>query len=76
MSSYYFNLPSFGKYEDYTKNNINIYITEGTYVKNCTLVNTYNDIANLGKIFRVEKKAQSIIISSTRYLLPIQHTVL
>ena len=63
LSSYFFNIKAVGTIEDYKRNNINMYISEGSYVPNCTIENTYNDIRNLGKIFRVEKKAEELIAS-------------
>ena len=61
ISSYFFNLKQFGSFEDYKQNHIGIYVSEGSYVKSSTLENTYNDIMNLGKIFRVEKKAAALV---------------
>lgn len=58
--SYPFNVPAIGKYEDYEGNNIKLYVSEGTYVKNCTLENTYNDIINIGKIFKIEARAKAL----------------
>ena len=46
-NSYYFNAPQiFGTMEDYQSNGVEFYITEGSYVPNCTIENTYNDIRN------------------------------
>ena len=61
LNSYFFNVATFGKPEDYINNGINLYITEGSYVPNCEIENTYNDIRNLGKIFDVSAKAESLI---------------
>lgn len=61
MDSFYFNLPTFGTYEDYEKNGIGILVTEGTQVPKPTIENTYNDILNLGKIFGVEERAQVLV---------------
>ncbi|MGP1454893.1 MAG: ABC transporter substrate-binding protein [Treponema sp.] len=63
LSSYFFNIKAVGTIEDYRQNNINMYISEGSYIANCTIANTYNDIRNLGKIFKVEKKAEELIAS-------------
>ncbi len=63
MPSYYFFSPPFGKYDDYKSNNINIYVTEGSFVKNANIKNTYNDIRNLAKIFKIEKRAEKFIRS-------------
>ena len=56
-NSYYFNVPTFGKAEDYKTNGINLYVTEGTYETEISMQNTYNDIINLGKIFGKEEDA-------------------
>lgn len=61
MDSFYFNVPTFGTYEDYEKNGIGILVTEGTQVTKPTIENTYNDIMNLGKIFNVEDQAQVVV---------------
>ncbi len=61
MASYYFFISTFGKYEDYEQNNINLYVAEGTYEQNSTIQNTYNDILNLARIFRIEDKANKLI---------------
>ncbi|MCR4758541.1 MAG: ABC transporter substrate-binding protein [Butyrivibrio sp.] len=61
MNGYYFYVPFFGAVEDYQNNNINLYVTEGSYVENCSIENTYNDILNLGKIFGKEAKAQELV---------------
>ncbi len=61
LNSFYFRVPFFGKIDDYKANNINIYVTEGTYVSGCTIENTYNDIKNLGAIFGKTEKAQELI---------------
>lgn len=61
MDSFYFNVPTFGTYEDYEKNGIGILVTEGTQVPKPTIENTYNDILNVGKIFGVEERAQALV---------------
>lgn len=61
LPSYMFFVEEFGTKEDYAKNNIPIYILEGTYVPNCTIENTYNDIINVGKIFNKEAEAVSLV---------------
>ena len=61
MNSYYFYVPFFGTATDYQNNSINLYVTEGTYVEQCSIENTYNDIRNLGKIFGKENEAESIV---------------
>lgn len=61
MPSYYFNMPTFGKKEDFSKAKINLYVAEGTYEKEPSVDNTYNDIENIGKIFNKEEEAKKII---------------
>lgn len=63
LPSYIFFVEGFGTKEDYAKNNIPIYVLEGTYVPNCTIENTYNDIINVGKIFNKEKEAIELVDS-------------
>lgn len=61
MNGYYFYVPFFGTVEDYQNNSINLYVTEGSYVEQCSIENTYNDIRNLGKIFGKENDAETIV---------------
>jgi len=60
-TAFRFFLDGFGTYDDYKKNNVHIYVTEGSYTENCSLENTYNDILNIGAIFKVEQRAQSFV---------------
>ena len=61
-NAYYFNVPQiFGTMEDYQANGVAFYITEGSYVSNCTVENTYNDIRNLGAIFGKRDEAEALI---------------
>ncbi len=60
-NSYYFNVPAFGTMEDYQSNGVNFYVTEGSYISNATIENTYNDIRNLGEIFGQQEKAESLV---------------
>lgn len=60
-TAYSFNEGSCGKVEDFTNEKINIYATEGTAIKNAEIDAVYHDIKNIGKIFRVEDKADKII---------------
>ena len=73
MSQYMLNsiiaTPIFGTADDYKGNNINLYVPEGSYVKNGTIDNTYNDIRNLGKIFGKEDKAEEIISDTATAIL-------
>ncbi len=61
-NSYYFNAPQiFGSMEDYEANNVQFYITEGSYVADCTIENTYNDILNIGAIFGKKDQAEALV---------------
>lgn len=61
-NSYYFNAAQiFGSMEDYQANGVEFYITEGSYVPNCTIENTYNDIRNIGAIFGKQAEAEELI---------------
>lgn len=59
--SYSFLPGSVGAAEDFQKAGVKIYASEGTYVQNPTFENTYNDILNIGKIFRVEERAEALV---------------
>lgn len=59
--SYNFMAKNAGTVEDYEKLGINTYATQGTYVANASLNDTYEDILNLGKIFRVEERAEALV---------------
>ena len=60
-NSYYFKIPFFGTMEDYANNNVKFYVTEGSYIPDVTIENTYNDIRNLGTIFAKEQEAEKLI---------------
>lgn len=47
--------------EDFVKNDIPYYALRGTYVENAGIEDTYQDIEHLGKIFKVEDRAQAVI---------------
>lgn len=75
-NSYYFNAPQiFGTLEDYEENGIQFYITEGSYVTNCTIENTYNDIRNISAIFGKEDEAEALIDSMEERLETVATTV-
>ncbi|MGI6696121.1 MAG: ABC transporter substrate-binding protein [Christensenellales bacterium] len=59
--SYNFMPRNAGAPEDYDKFGIKIYATQGTCVANASLNDTYEDILNLGKIFRVEERAEALV---------------
>ena len=61
-NSYYFRVPQiFGAMEDYQSNGVEFYITEGSYIADCTIENTYNDIRNIGAILGQQDKAEELI---------------
>ena len=47
--------------EDFVKNDIPYYALRGTYVENPAIEDTYKDIENLSKIFKVEDRAEALI---------------
>lgn len=61
--SYSFSASSCGMPKDYENAGVKIYATEGTYENKPTFENTYNDIMNLGKIFRMEDRAKELVAS-------------
>lgn len=62
LGNYYNFMPAnCGTPEDYEAIGANTYANEATYTPITTLENTYNDILNLGKIFRVEDRAEAIV---------------
>lgn len=74
-NSYYFRIPSFGSLDDYSNNGVNFYITEGSYIPNATIENTYNDIRNLGKIFGKENEAVELISGMQDRIAAVQKKV-
>ena len=75
MNAYYFNVPFFGTVEDYQNNDMNLYVTEGSYVNYCTIENTYNDIRNLGMIFDKEAEAEAIVSDMEKRLDAVETTI-
>ena len=59
--AYSFYASGVGTAEDFEAAGVNIYATEGTYVEDATFENIYNDIINIGKIFRVEERAGELV---------------
>ncbi|MDY5730579.1 MAG: ABC transporter substrate-binding protein [Eubacteriales bacterium] len=59
--SYSFYASSVGLAEDFLRAGVKIYATEGTYAKNPTFENVYHDILNIGKIFRVDARAEELV---------------
>lgn len=58
---YAFYATSVGTAEDFEKAGVKVYATEGTCVSNPTFENTYHDIVNIGRIFRVEDRAEELV---------------
>ena len=52
---------SVGTADDFEAAGVKVYGTEGTYVADATFENIYNDILNIGKIFRVEERAEELV---------------
>ena len=75
MNGYYFFVPFFGTVEDYQNNDVKLYVTEGSYVDNCTIENTYNDIKNLGSIFGQSEKAEELISDMKDRFASVEETV-
>lgn len=61
LESYTFFAKEFGTEDDYQKNNIPLYVTEGSYAQNPTMDTVYHDIENLGKMFSVEEQSAKLI---------------
>jgi len=59
--AYSFYASSVGTREDFENAGVKIYATEGTCVSNPTFENIYNDILNIGRIFRVEERAAELV---------------
>lgn len=75
-NSYYFNAPQiFGTMEDYQANGVEFYITEGSYVADCTIENTYNDIRNLGAILGKQAEAEAVISNMQQRLADVTDKV-
>lgn len=61
-TSYSFNSKfGVGDPSDFTENNINIYASTSTCNEDATIEDTYQDIINIGKIFKVEDRAQELV---------------
>ena len=59
--AYSFYASSVGTVEDFDAAGVKVYATEGTYIEDATFENIYNDIINIGKIFRVEERAEELV---------------
>lgn len=56
-----FNESDIAPLSDFLQNNINIYAVSGSYAEKSTVQSVYDDILNLGKIFRVEDRAEELV---------------
>jgi hypothetical protein len=59
--SYHLNDDYIAPMQTFKENNIHVYVPEGTYEKNASVESVFHDLENLGKIFKVEKKAEEVI---------------
>ena len=50
-----------GDVADFEANDIKIYASTSTYKSDSTIEDTYNDILNIGRIFRVEDRAEELV---------------
>ncbi len=73
--SYSFYENAAGTVDDYISNGINFYATEGTYVSNATIENTYNDFLNLGKILGKEAEAEQIVSDMRQRVKSVEEKV-
>lgn len=64
-----------GSYEMFESKGINCYTITGTIVEDETIENVYTDIENLGKIFKVEDRAQALIAQMKQEITGIQDAV-
>jgi iron complex transport system substrate-binding protein len=64
-----------GTYEMFNSKGINCYTITGTIVDDETIENVYTDIENLGKIFKVEDRAQALIEKMKQEITGIQAAV-
>ena len=64
-----------GSYEMFESKGINCYTITGTIVEDETIENVYTDIENLGKIFKVEDRAQALIAQMKQEIAGIQDAV-
>ena len=56
-------------------NGIKVYVCKGSYTAGSTIKDTYEDFINLGKIFKIEKKATSIINDMKKKIMNVQEKV-
>lgn len=64
-----------GTVDDFQNNGIKVYATTSTYKSGATLEDTYQDILNIGAIFRVEDKAQELVDELKAEISAIQEKV-
>jgi iron complex transport system substrate-binding protein len=56
-----FNEEGIASIEDFESNNIKYYVVKGSYDEMSTVDDVYEDVLNLGKIFRVDSKAEEVV---------------
>lgn len=56
-----FGTDTLGSPQEWAEKGANVYINTNTAIKNDSLENEYNDILNMGKIFDVQDKAETIV---------------
>ncbi len=66
---------AWGSYESFESKGINCYTISGTIVPDETIENVYEDIENLGKIFKVEDRAAALIDDIKAQVAAVQEKV-
>ncbi len=64
-----------GSYEMFESKGINCYTITGTIMENETIEDVYTDIENLGKIFKVEDRAQALVAQMKQEIAGVQKAV-
>lgn len=72
---YFYAEQIFGSMDDYSDNGVQFYITEGSYVENCSIENTYNDIRNIGAILNESEKADELVEDMKARLSAVEEKV-
>ena len=73
--SYSFFPSNCGEASGYLEQGIAVYASEGTFVEDATIENTYNDIRNIGKIFNVQEKAEALIQDMQRKIASVKAAI-
>jgi iron complex transport system substrate-binding protein len=61
--------------EDLAQKGIQAYVAQGTYVETATIKDVYEDILNIGRIFRVEKKAEDLVAEMKKDIQKVQQQI-